>query len=152
MKNMAKKTYPTTSLSRQALLAKIHIGIKALDLPDEVYRGMLLEHTGQNSAKDADADGLERVLKSFLQMGFKPTAKGSSVGKKSTRPIIRLIFGLWKELGNKKLIDNPTRSALLAFVKKQTGVDHPDWLDVKQAQGVVEALKAMRDRPLKTGD
>lgn len=38
---------------------------------------------------------------------------------------------------------------LAAFVKRQTGVDNPEWLTPTNANKVIEALKAMGERSVR---
>jgi hypothetical protein len=46
----------------------------------------------------------------------------------------------------KPLLEHGNHTALLAFVKRQTGVDNPEWLDGAQANKVIEGLKAWHAR------
>jgi hypothetical protein len=138
-------------MSRQSLLAKIHIAQKQLALAEDDYRALLMRVTGKTSSRDCNEAELGRVISALVQLGFKASSKGAPDGRKSPRANVRLIFGLWAELGAKKLIENATRPALFAFVQRMTQVSHPDWLDNRQASMVVEALKAMRDRGSREG-
>lgn len=149
---------------RQNLLAQIHIARKQLGLSEPEYRDLLVAATGKNTSSIMSPAELGLVIEAMVKAGFKPVFKGAprasdpksgdrfSGGsdaqevKKSARKVVRLIFGLWSELGARGIVENGSREALLAFVKRQTGIDHPDWLDNKQASSVVEALKAMLNR------
>lgn len=55
---------------RQALLARVHIGKKALKMTDERYRALLVSATGCHSAKLLSDDQLERVLCLMRIQGF----------------------------------------------------------------------------------
>jgi len=131
---------------RQALLAQIHIAKKQLGLSEPEYRDLLLAATSKNSSSLMSPAELGLVIEAMVKAGFKPAFKGAPDGKKSARKVVRLIFGLWSELARRGIVENADRAALIAFVKRQTGIDHPDWLDNKQASSVVEALKAMLNR------
>ena len=131
-------------MSRDAALAKIHIARKELGLTEENYRAILNRVGGVDSASKLAPAAQIRVLGEFERLGWKPSFRGKR--KLSSKPGVRLIFGLWKELGQKGLITNASRPALLAFVKRQTGVDDPEWLKPAEVNSVVEALKAMRAR------
>jgi phage gp16-like protein len=135
-----------TAAPRIRLIAQIHIAKKQLALDDASYRDLLAGATGKTSCSSMTPVELQRVVEACVKAGFKPAFKGAPDGKKSSRAGVRLIFGLWTELGNRKLIDNPTRPALLAFVKRMTSVEHPDWLDNGQVNQIVEALKAIKAR------
>lgn len=138
--------------ARTKLIQQIHIAKSQLGLDEADYRALLKDVGGASSSKDMTPQQLQAVLQALVQAGFKSTSKGAPDGKKSPRANVRLIFGLWTELGRKQLVENASRPALLAFVQRMTGVGHPDWLDNAQANKVVEALKAIRDRgPKKEG-
>lgn len=135
-----------TAASRAILIKKIHVAKRQLGLEEADYRALLCTTTGKDSAAAMSDSELALALSAFEALGFKSTVRGAPDGKKSSRPGVRLIFGLWTELGRRGLIENASRPALLAFVKRMTGIDQPDWLDAKQVNTVIEALKAMRDR------
>lgn len=136
----------TLTAGRDRLIRIVHIAKRQLGLDDGEYRQILRASSGKESCALMNGAELERLVSEFEKMGFRRTGKGAPDGKKSERKIVRLIFGLWTELGRRGLIENASRPALLAFVQRQTGIGHPDWLDNAQAARVVEALKAMRDR------
>ena len=131
---------------RVKLIAQIHVAKKQLGLTEAEYRGLLAAAAGKESSAAMNAAELGRVIEALVKAGFKPAFKGAPDGKKSARPQVRLIFGLWSELARRGAVENGARPALFAFVKRMSGVDHPDWLDKAQANKIVEALKAMRDR------
>jgi phage gp16-like protein len=131
---------------RQALLAQIHIAKKQLGLSEPEYRDLLFAATRKNSSSIMSPAELGLVIEAMVKAGFKPAFKGAPDGKKSARKVVRLIFGLWSELARRGIVENADRAALIAFVKRQTGIDHPDWLSNTQASSVVEALKAMLNR------
>jgi phage gp16-like protein len=62
--------------SRRKDLAKIHLGKKALGLSDLVYREMLFNIAGVESAADLDGRGRSAVLDHLRKCGFKGTIKG----------------------------------------------------------------------------
>lgn len=136
--------------ARNRLIAQIHVAKKQLGLDEASYRALLAAATGRDSLRDCTPAQLGAVVERLVQAGFKASFKGAPDGKKSARKVVRLIFGLWTELGRRGLIEHATRPALLAFCKRQTGVDHPDWLSNQQANTVVEALKAIRDRGVRS--
>lgn len=146
------RQFAKTAPAPQKLIAQIHIAKSQLKLDEADYRALLKDATGKSSSKDMTPAELGKVIEALVKLGFKVVSKGAPDGKKSKRPNVRLIFGLWSELGARGLIENASRPALFAFVEKMTKVAHPDWLDNGQANKVVEALKAIRDRgPKKEG-
>lgn len=127
---------------RSAALAKIHIARKDLGLEETDYRAILTRVAGVKSASDLDADGQAKVLAEFTRLGWTAKQRRPKSGKAG----VRLIFGLWSELGRTGFVRNASRQALLAFVERQTGVADPEWLSPTQINTVVEGLKAMRAR------
>jgi len=133
---------------RKSLLAKIHMGKKALSLSEEDYREVLLTATGEISAATCTPAGLEKVLKVFAKLGWTPKPKQPGPNRLSTRPGVRLVYGLWAELGRLGAIEKADKAALAAFVYRMTGVMSPEWLENANLNKVIEALKAMKARAL----
>jgi phage gp16-like protein len=130
-------------------LAKIHIAKKELKLDDQTYRDVLERVTGKRSSKGLSAQNHAAILKEFKRLGWqsKPAGKRRLNWRPtSKKPQVRKIFKLWTELKKKGVWKNPARSSLLAFVKNQTGVADPEWLDFHQASDVIEVLKKMGER------
>ncbi len=123
---------------KSAALAKIHIARKELKLQEEDYRAILRRVAGVESAAGLDDAALEAVLAELRRLGWKP----AFTGKKPDRADLRMIFGLWAELGRQGALVDPSRSALRAFVGRQEDVSDPEFLRRDQAQRVIEALKA----------
>lgn len=136
-------------MARSAALAKIHIACKDLGLAEEDYRAILRRVAGADSAAKLTPAAHEAILTEFQRLGWKPAfrqadgkrAEGSA--KRSAKPGVRLIFGLWTECARRRIVQDGSRRALLAFVARQTGIAQPDWLTPEQVNIVVEGLKAM---------
>jgi hypothetical protein len=128
---------------RIRLIRRLHATRRGLGLDEAEYRACLVKVTGEASSAALSIEALRAVL---AALGAMSGAGAGKPFKQAARPGIRLIFGLWTELGRLGLIDHPGREALFRFVKRMTGVDHPDWLTNHQANAVIEALKAMRAR------
>lgn len=124
----------------RARLAKIHMGKKALALRDEDYRAILDRIAGVASSAQMTDAGADAVLAEFARLGW--VANKRFAGKPASKPGVRLIFGLWSELGRLGAV-TPTRAALCAFVERQTGIANPEWLSAAEVNKVVEGLKAM---------
>jgi len=125
-------------------LAKIHMAKKDLRLEEADYRAILTRVAGVDSAARLTPAAQARVLAEFGRLGWKPSFRGAR--RRSDKPGVRLIFGLWRELAETGVVANGSRQALLAFVKRQTGVDDPEWLKPNEVSKVVEGLKAMKAR------
>lgn len=131
-------------MAHDAALIKIQIARKELRLIEQDYRAILMRVAGVESASKLTASCQLKVLAEFERLGWKPTFRDHR--RKSDKPGVRLIFGLWKELGQRGIVANGSRPALLAFVKRQTGVDDPEWLKPAEVSKVIEGLKAMKAR------
>lgn len=127
----------------RALLAKVHIAKKELALPEESYRAILERVTGRTSSKHCTAPQLEQLLKEFKRLGWTPKKAANAP---SSRPYVRKIYALWKEAGVVGAVDNASKEALRAFVKRQTGKDAPEFCSPAEANKVSEGLKAMVGR------
>lgn len=118
---------------------------KKFGLDDAAYRARLERETGKTSSKDMTYKEIQRCLESFKKDGFKPASKGGRralEGKYAPK-----LQALWIAGYNLGLIRNKQDRALLAFVKRQTGIDHVRFLhDARDAFRVIEALKGWLER------
>ena len=126
----------------RALLAKVHIAKKELDLAEESYRAILTRVTGEESSKDCTEAQLQALLDEFRRLGWKPKA-GHRGGTGFDKPHVRKIYALWREAGIVGAVDNASKEALRAFVERQTVKSAPEFCSSGDANRVTEALKAM---------
>jgi len=126
--------------ARRRLLARVHIVAKELGLDEETYRTVLERCAGVSSAAGATDAQLDLVLAEFRRLGWKPRRR------RSAKPHVRKIWAMWGELVRRGIWRDRRRSSLRAFVKRQTGIDNPEWLTHPDADAVIEALKAIGTR------
>lgn len=112
------------------------------DVNEDDRRAIYKHVTGKVSAKDMS----EAERKSVVAHMNNKFGNDYKKRVRSDKPYVRLIHALWRSCSEKKLLDNPTRSGLRAFVKKQSGVSDPEFLTYDQASPIIEALKAMEAR------
>ncbi|UTC87886.1 regulatory protein GemA [Treponema denticola] len=120
------------------LIRLIHVGKTKVELSDSEYRHLLYSTTGKSSSLAMNLSELEAVLKAIKGLGFKVKTmpvKPEDVGRASFEQI-NYIKGLWELSARVK-----TEAALNAFVKKITGVPFLGWLDKKDAQKVILAVR-----------
>lgn len=120
------------------LIRLIHVGKTKVGLSDSEYRHLLYSTTGKSSSLAMNLSELEAVLKAIKGLGFKVKTmpvKPEDVGRASFEQI-NYIKGLWELSSRVK-----TEAALNAFVKKITGVPFLGWLDKKDAQKVILAVR-----------
>ncbi|WP_375702303.1 gp16 family protein [Bartonella sp. AA89HNZF] len=122
-------------------LAAIHMGKRALGLDDETYRALLYRLTGKQSAKDLSVLEKRLVVAEMKAFGFEPNVKLLE-GKYAKK-----LQALWIAGWNLGIIRDRSDKALLAFVKRQTGIDHIRFLrDSDDACRAIEALKGWLQR------
>ncbi|WP_273721653.1 regulatory protein GemA [Bartonella sp. ML71XJBT] len=122
-------------------LAAIHMGRRALGLDDETYRALLYRLTGKQSAKDLSVLEKRLVVDEMRACGFEPNVKRLE-GKYAKK-----LQALWIAGWNLGIIRDRCDKALLAFVKRQTGIDHIRFLrDSDDACRAIEALKGWLQR------
>ena len=130
------------------LLAQIHIAKKDLGLDDATYRDVLHQVTGKESSKDMSDRDRRKVLDHFRSKGWSPkTKRNKRTGSK--KAYVRKIFAMWWDLGESGMLEVPRskwRSACVAFVKRMTDRDDPEWITAEEANTVIEALKKWKER------
>lgn len=129
--------------ARQRDLATIHIAAKQLGMDRETYEAMLQTASGRNvNSSSALSDAaLKKVIKHLKASGWKPQKS-----RPQRDPQARKILALWIDMSKTGIVRDASDKALNAFVKRTAGKDRLEWLNTDEANSVIEALKAMRDR------
>lgn len=81
-------------------VALLHVAKKQIGLDDETYRCILKKAGGVESAADLDRYGYEEVLAELKRLGFRPTSRDRSFGRRlgmATPEQIGLIRKLWTD-------------------------------------------------------
>lgn len=121
-------------------IAAIHVGRRELGLDDDTARDIYEQATGKRSLRAMSEGERKKVLLAFNNKGFKRASIGSRKGLKG--PYAKKLQALWIAGWNLGLVRNRDDKALLAFVKRQTGLEHTQFLhDAANAKKVIEALK-----------
>lgn len=141
-------------MSRNADLAKIHLGCKQLGLDDATYRAMLESMFGVTSSAKLDFTQRYRLICRMEELGAQFSAKGTTNRQQPTRlpkrgsadfyvipdnvPYVnqkRYILALWKALGW-------SLSGVDTRMRRQFGVDSLVWLqDQAQLQRITKDLQ-----------
>lgn len=126
-----------------SLIAKMHVARKQLGLDEDTYRAALRRATGKDSAKDMSRAEQLTVIEAFRAAGFNDAPARRSGGRRLlTGKYAGKLQALWIAGWNLGLVKNRDDAALLAFVKRQTGIDHTRFLrDGEDAFKAIEALK-----------
>lgn len=127
-------------------IAAIHVAKKQLGLDEDTYRAKLNNITGKSSVKDMTESERQRVLTVLRNDGFKP-AEGKDRVKGLTGKYAKKLQALWIAGYNLGVVNDRRDSALLAFVKRQTGLDHTRFLHYPDdSRAAIEALKGWLKR------
>lgn len=122
-------------------LATIHIGLKQLGIVEDDARDLYERLTGERSLRAMRPNQHQALIDELVRLGFKPVSKGTR--KRLTGKYAPKLQALWIAGHNLGLIRNRDDAALLAFVKRQTGIDHTQFLYyLEDASKAIEALKA----------
>lgn len=137
--------------SRKDDLAKIHIAKKALGWDDDHYRDIMFSVCRVRSSGQLDFTGRKRFLAHLKACGWSGAAPARPERAKAARAPLtgpqKKMWSLWQQLADDGRVDNRKMPALLAYVKRQTGVDRLEWLNGKQEDLVIESLKRWLARP-----
>lgn len=122
----------------------IYAGIRALGIAEEDDRRALYERvTGKRRLRDMSPREKTAIAEELRRLGFRSAPRQRLL----TGPYAKKLQALWIAGWNLGLIRNRQDAALVAFVKRQTGIDHPRFLvDPASADKAVEALKSWLKR------
>jgi phage gp16-like protein len=135
-------------------IAAIHVAKKQLGLDDDTYRAKLMKITGESSVKNMSEAQRQKVLTVFRNEGFAPAGavRRPSGAPKLTGKYAKKLQALWIAGYNLGIVRDRDDAALVAFIKRQTGIEHERWLRfADDARKVIEALKGWIDRETGTG-
>jgi phage gp16-like protein len=144
--------------NRARLIRLVHVARRDLRLDEETYRSVLRAQGGESSAKMSVAQ-LLKAVDAMKSMGFKVASKGTASGRpalsQSRRsggsgavagPVVlasdaesRKARAMWLTLHSIGQVRDPSERALLAYARRQTGVERMEW--VQDMVPVLEPLK-----------
>lgn len=129
-------------------VAAIHVARKQLGLDDDTARDLYGRVTGKRSLREMTTAEQERVVEELRRQGFTKASSGSR--KQLGGRFAKKLQALWIAGWNLGVVGNRDDAALLAFVKRQTGLDHVRFLrHPEDAAKAIEALKAWLAREAK---
>lgn len=109
----------------------------AVQLDDAAYRALLQRCAGvASSTQITSLARANAVLAEFRRLGI-----GNPAPRKALSPQQKKIWSLWQQLADAGLVRDRSMRGLVAFVKRQTGVDALDFMTWPQEYQVTEALK-----------
>lgn len=135
-------------------LAAIHIAFKALGISKDDACALKLAVTGQASAADMTEQQRKRLLARLAELqADQATQRGEQPAYVPKRPALHRTVdddqderwykarALWAALAAEGHVHTDTDAALMAYVKRQTHMDHWRFLNSHQINSVIEALK-----------
>jgi hypothetical protein len=116
---------------------------------DDDYRAMLWTQARVKSAAELDHAGRQTVMAYLRSLGFDGR-KGSGRARPVRAPLTapqKLMWSLWQQLADAGKADGRKMASLMAYIKRQTGVERLEWLTKPQESLVIESLKQWLGRP-----
>ena len=124
-------------------LKAIHVARRQLGLDDDDYRAMLERVTGKSSSTLLTSVESGKVLDEMRRLGFKPLPrKADNSNVALSGPYAGKLIALWLSAWNLGVARSNTDAALIAFVERQTGIEHLNWVrEQRDAMRAIEGLK-----------
>jgi hypothetical protein len=133
---------PATITPKQVAL--VHVAKKQLALSEEIYRAILVNKGGVDSAADLDRDGFNAVMAYLTACGFRSTWTQRTFGRRAgmaTPKQIDLIRDLWSQWS-----DGKDDADLNRWLERSYGVSALRFLDTTTTAKAIAGLKAMTRR------
>lgn len=138
-------------------IAAIHALSAKLGQSEDDYRALLVSLTGKSSSKAMSAAEQSRVRDHMQALGerlgvLKPAARRPMTreqfakAKAAASPKERKVWALWHQLYRDGLVNNPSRTALDAWVARTVHVSALRFATGAQLDTCIEALKAWQKR------
>lgn len=118
----------------------IYAGIRALGIAEEDDRRALYERvTGKRRLREMSPSDKEGVVQELRRLGFKT----SNNRRQLSGPYAKKLQALWITAWNLGIARSREDGAMLAFIRRQTGIEDTRFLqEAYQADKVIEALKS----------
>ena len=130
----------TTKEARAGELARIHAIKKSLRWDDDMYRDVMAQVCGGITS----AAALDQAGRTKFIAHLEKCQRSSGTVRPARQPLTavgRKLWSLWMQAADAGLVHHRTMAALNAWLKRQTGVEHIQWLAGKQADLAIESLK-----------
>lgn len=133
--------------SRKADLAAIHIAKASLGMDEDTYRDVLFTVCRVRSSAQLDFTGRKTFLAHLraCQAQLGPH-QAPALKRAAWSPSHGRLWSLWQQLADHRLVESRDRSALSAWVKRQTGVDRIEWLNAAQLDLCIDSAKRWLSR------
>lgn len=133
-------------MSTVAQIKVIHAEARRIGWNDETRRLFMIRETGKDSCKKMNEAEAQKVILAIRQLaGTRPASRSKS--QTVTGKYAGILRAMWLNAYHLGVVRNRDDKALIAFAKRQTGLEHTQFLtDGYQAGKVIDALKAMMTR------
>ncbi|NLS00202.1 regulatory protein GemA [Rhizobium sp. P38BS-XIX] len=134
-------------------IAAIHAGFKQLGISDDADRRALYARiTGKAGLTLMKPDEQKAVVTELRRLGFKPAERRANGRQKLTGKFAKKLQALWIAAWNLGIVRDRDDKAMLAFVKRQTGIDHTRFLVyADDAAKAIDGLKGWLKREAGVG-
>ena len=125
-------------------IALVHVAKKQLALSEEMYRAILINKGGVESAADLDPSGFDDVMSYMTACGFRSAWTRRTFGRRpgmATPKQIDLIRDLWNQWS-----DGKGETELNHWLERSYGVSALRFLDGPTTAKAIAGLKAMIGR------
>lgn len=120
----------------------IYAGCRALGLDEDTRRDLYERVTAKRRLREMAPREKAAVVEELRRLGFR-VGPGGGARRKLDGPYAAKLQALWISAWNLGLARSREDAALIAFVKRQTGLDHTRFVrEQADAMRVVEGLKA----------
>lgn len=124
----------------------IHAEARRIGMDDDTRRLLMVREVGKSSCKDMSEAEAQKVILAMKRV------KGSQLNTRTRSQTVTgkyagILRAMWLNAYNLGVIRNRDDMALIEFAKRQTGIDHTQFLtDGTKAGKVIDALKSMMAR------
>jgi len=127
-------------------LSALHTVRTRIGLDEDCFRDLCMRITGKRSTR-AMNDNERYAVRDRMLADYPAAARPRKSKNRLSGPYAKKLQALWISGWNLGLVKNRNDEALIAFVKRQTGIQSMNWLrDPNDADKAVEALKKWLER------
>lgn len=132
-------------MSTVAQIKVIHAEARRIGWDDETRRLFMTRETGKDSCKKMSEAEAQKVILAMRQLaGTRPASRSKS--QTVTGKYAGILRAMWLNAYHLGVVRNRDDKALIAFAKRQTGLEHTQFLtDGYQAGKVIDGLKKMME-------
>lgn len=128
-------------------------------LDEDARKAIQARVAGKTSSSSMSVGEFNACLTDLKTRGLwkpgKSKRKGQTYRRESDKAHVRKVFAIWSDMCRQNIPVIANRTGLVSFVQRMTkteerpgGLSDPEWLSPKEANQVIEALKAWRAREL----